>query len=243
MPPVAPRESARRLTHASVGLLALLLRYLPWDLAVICCIGGIVLNMFLMPQLARNIFRPEEGRFTGIRAYPMAVLLIVLLFPLRIAAAAWAILALGDSMAALVGRATGTIKLPWNRDKSLQGLVAFIGFGTCAGAIAYTFVEPRTPRTFGLLGEIYQYFGQQPWLSTLNSHYYFWGGALDYTKDATSGGIASPQVWMVALCASVAAGVAESIRVRIDDNFRTAIVGGGVFLYCDPLVRVLSSAH
>lgn len=246
MPPVAPKEALRRMTHASVGLLSLLLRWLPWPVVPICCFAGIAMNFFVLPRVAPQIFRPEEGKFSGVRAYPMAVLLLVLIFPARIAAGAWGILALGDSMAALVGRTMGRHKLPWNRDKSWQGLAAFVCFGTCAGAIAYNFVEPRSPRSFGFLGEIYLALGETPWLANLNFHQYFWGivgesRPVDYTIHATSGGLGNMTIWTAAFAAASAAAIAESIRVKLDDNFRTALVAGTVFLYFDPLVRVIAA--
>jgi hypothetical protein len=236
------------MTHAGVGLLSLTLRWMPWPGAVICCLGGIALNFWIMPFLAPKIFRPGENRFSGIRAYPMAVLLLVLCFPLRTAAAAWAVLALGDAMAALVGRAYGSAKLPWNREKSLQGLIAFVCFGTCAGALSYSFVESRSNRAFGWFGEIYSYFGQRPWLDTLNGHYSFWanpafpsGRAADYTESFATGA-GDLRVWTAALAASLVAGVAETIYVKIDDNFRTAIAAGVVFLYLDPLTAAINAA-
>ncbi|MFN0206158.1 MAG: hypothetical protein ACKVS6_07570 [Planctomycetota bacterium] len=221
MPSVAPREAIRRLTHASAGLLSLTLLWLPWHIVVICCVAGIAFNFFAMPVIAPHIFRPNESKFSGIRAYPMAVLLLVLLFPMRTAAAAWAVLAFGDAMAALIGRAYGTNKLPWNREKSLQGLLAFICFGTCAGALVYNFVEPREPAVYGWFSEIYNFLNVS-WSSGKQTN-------------SAGFGLADYRIWTISLAASFAAGIAETIYVKIDDNFRTAIAAGIVYLYLDPL--------
>jgi uncharacterized protein (TIGR00297 family) len=116
----------------------------------------------------------------GILLYPLSVLLLIVLFPSRpdITAAAWGILALGDGTATLVGRRVSTItpdtaaqvgavrepplrhaasafnrgRLPWNRDKSVAGTVAFVVCGGI-GAVALAWwtrpaVTPPPPMTF-----------------------------------------------------------------------------------------------
>lgn len=222
MPAVAPREAARRMTHAGVGLLSLTLRVLPWEGAVLCCVAGIVGNLWVLPRAAPKIFRPDEGTFAGVRAYPMAVLCLVILFPLRIAAGAWAILAVGDSMAALVGRSWGTRKLPWNRDKSWQGLLAFVGFGAVAGAIALDFVSARPDPAFGLFSEVRRFFV-----------------GLDGQASPLAAPEVFPSLWRTlgaSAAASLAGGIAETLRARLDDNFRVALAAGAVLSTLDPLV-------
>jgi dolichol kinase len=214
---VAPREAARRMTHAGVGLASLLLRFLPWWGAVVCCVCGIVGNAFVLPRVAPQIFRPNESVFGGVRAYPVAILLLVLLFPLRIAAGGWAILAVGDAMAALVGRAWGRARLPWNREKSVEGFVAFVAFGACAGAVALHFVSQRDNPVFGLFGEVREALG---------------GGA-------SKAGFPPAPAWGAVFVASGAAAafgaIAESLRSRIDDNFRVALAAGTALYLLDPL--------
>lgn len=66
--------------------------------------------------------------------YIMGLLLValasdVLAVPLSIAFASYAVLGVGDSASALIGRAYGTHKIPWNPDKSWQGTAAGIGAG------------------------------------------------------------------------------------------------------------------
>ncbi|HKE01290.1 MAG TPA: hypothetical protein VKE69_09795 [Planctomycetota bacterium] len=237
MPPIAPREAARRLTHAGVGLGALLLRWISWPAALGCCVAGIVLNHAILPRTTPGLFRPGESRFTGIRAYPIAVLLLVILFPMRTAAGAWAILAFGDAAAALFGRAWGKAKLPWNRDKSWIGMLAFVAAATIGGTLVYAFVETRTDRTVGLFGEIHALLGKRPWLDWVNGHFWFWSDGGDYLAGPTSFAYGLRRdVWLAVALASAAAAFVETIRMRLDDNFRIALAAGLVLLALDPFV-------
>jgi phytol kinase len=72
-----------------------------------------------------RITRDREAFFSGVRVYPLAVLILVVFFRLPIAAGAWAILAVGDAFSNVVGRAIGRHKLPWNPRKSWAGSIAF----------------------------------------------------------------------------------------------------------------------
>ncbi len=97
-------------------------------------------NLWLLPRLfGGRALRAGEasGRWrTGLVYYPLVVLALVVVFHrrLEVAAAAWGVLAFGDGVAGLAGRAWGRARLPWNRAKSWMGLVA----GTLAGAAAAT---------------------------------------------------------------------------------------------------------
>src|SRR5262249_58026850 len=105
--------------------------------------GGvaIVFNAVVLPHIGgRRLFRPVDearGFPLGILLYPVAVLALLLAFPTRldIVAAAWAILAVGDGAATLVGRrATARIDtLPWNREKTVAGTAAVMVVGSIAG--------------------------------------------------------------------------------------------------------------
>jgi uncharacterized protein (TIGR00297 family) len=202
-------ETARQWVHIGSGLFALLLRVLsPWQASSLAAIA-VVFNALVLPRLGgRRLYRPIDharGFPLGILLYPLAVLLLTLIFPSRpdIVAAAWAILAFGDGAATLVGRAAQRFdrraeprrhrvspnparsadsaldrgRLPWNRDKSMAGTAAFIACGGVAGvALAW------------------------------------W----------TQGGMASPPplAFIVAapLAAAVVAAFVETIPVRLDDN-------------------------
>lgn len=145
-------EVPRQLTHILVGAFALLLRWLTvWQAAGVA-IAAIVFNLLLLPRLSRNVFRPgdlERVSQSGIVIYPIAVLGLILLFPTRpeIAAASWAILAAGDGLATLVGAHVRSPKLPWNRDKSVAGLIAGAVGAAAAGVFlaCWTSLGMATP--------------------------------------------------------------------------------------------------
>ena len=148
-------ERARQWVHIGSGLFALLLRFLTWRQAAALAVTALVFNLVALPRVGgRRLYRPVDearGFPLGILLYPLSVLLLILTFPSRldIAAAGWAILAFGDGAATLVGRRAGHGNahksadalsdaptdghLPWNRDKTVAGTLAFI---TCGGAAA-----------------------------------------------------------------------------------------------------------
>lgn len=148
-------EGRRQFLHMAMGGFALALRVLTWPQAVALASSALLFNLFVLPHLGKGIYRPSDSRFAaGIILYPLAVLLLLLCFPRRpdIVAAAWAILALGDGMATLAGRTMPIRVLPWNTDKSVGGLLAFIAAGG-AGAVALAIwtapaVTPLPPTMF-----------------------------------------------------------------------------------------------
>jgi uncharacterized protein (TIGR00297 family) len=141
-------EDRRQILHMSMGAFALLLRYLPWWIASIVAGGAVAFNAYLLPRLAgARILRPSEaagGYPPGILFYPIAVVLLILIFPDRpdIAAAAWGIMAFGDGAATFVGRRIGTHPIPWNTAKSVEGSIAFVLAGGAAGACLAWWCRP-----------------------------------------------------------------------------------------------------
>lgn len=134
-----PSEVGRQLVHIGAGAFALLLRWLTWWQAALLAVAASVLNLFVLPRATRwlRLFRPgdlDAPWTSGIALYPIAVLGLVLCFPTRpeIVASAWGILAAGDGFATLVGAHVRSPPLPWNRAKSVAGLMAFVVFGTLA---------------------------------------------------------------------------------------------------------------
>jgi len=123
-------ETARRAVHFAVGGLAYLLRDLT-PLQAACAAGAAILfNVLVLPRVAPSLFRGEERDQpwrSGVVIYPVAVLLLVLLFHRHkeVAGAAWGIMAAGDSAAGLVGRRYGRRPIPSNRSKTVEGSVAF----------------------------------------------------------------------------------------------------------------------
>ena len=141
-------ELARKSVHMGVGLIAFALRYLTPFQAAILAATALAMNLFLLPRVGgRRLWREADhaaGTSIGIILYPLAVLLLILIFYRRmeIAAAAWGILAFGDGMASVAGMALGRRKLPWNPDKSWIGSLAYVLFGGAAAAALLLWTAP-----------------------------------------------------------------------------------------------------
>jgi uncharacterized protein (TIGR00297 family) len=90
---------------------------------------------------------PGDRARTGIVLYPISVLVLVVLYRnhLHIAAAAWAIMALGDGMATVVGEALRGSALPWNRQKTWSGFISFAVAGTVGAYILTRWIAPEIP--------------------------------------------------------------------------------------------------
>lgn len=141
-------EVLRKLLHMGVGGIAFSLRYLGPLWSAACALFAVVFNFALLPRLGgRALWRAHEadrGHALGILLYPVAVLLLILVFwrRLEVAAAVWGILAFGDGMASLAGMAFGTRKLPWNPRKSWVGSGAYVLFGTVGAAVLLQWTAP-----------------------------------------------------------------------------------------------------
>lgn len=154
--PVEHSETARQLVHVSMGGFALLLRWTTWWQAVALAGSALVFNLLLLPRVAGRLYRPgdRQARLHGILYYPLAVLLLLLLFPdrLDIVAAAWGILAAGDGLATLAGRTIGGPRWPWNPDKTVAGTVTFMIASAIAGtALASWCRPPQVPMMFAMI--------------------------------------------------------------------------------------------
>jgi uncharacterized protein (TIGR00297 family) len=131
------REITRKTLHVAMGGFAFLLAFLSWPQAALLAVTALVHNLFLLPRYGgRRLFRgaaEREGHDPGIVLYPLTVLVLILIFRERLdlVAAAWAFLAFGDGMATIAGVLAGRLtgKLPWNRDKSWAGFLAFVAGG------------------------------------------------------------------------------------------------------------------
>jgi uncharacterized protein (TIGR00297 family) len=147
-------EDARQWVHVGSGLFSLLLRALTWWQAATLAASAIAFNLIVLPRIGgRRLYRPIDevrGFPLGILLYPLSVLALILIFPSRldIVAAAWAILAFGDGAATLAGTRLGERQLPWNREKTVAGTLAFCVCGSLGGvALAWWTCAglPRAP--------------------------------------------------------------------------------------------------
>jgi uncharacterized protein (TIGR00297 family) len=155
---VSYSETRRQAVHIAMVGWAFLLRVLTWQAAAALAVAALAFNAFVLPRVGgRSIFRPEDlrkGLPAGILFYPVAVLCLTLAFRERldIAAAAWAILAVGDGMATLIGRRVNSPRIPWNPDKSWAGTIAFALSGGAAGVLLCWWTQPNisvvVPRWF-----------------------------------------------------------------------------------------------
>jgi uncharacterized protein (TIGR00297 family) len=160
----AHAERTRQWVHVGSGAFALLLRYLTWWQAIALAAFAVVFNVLILPRIGgRRLYRPiDEARGfpLGILLYPLAVLGLILAFSKRLdlAASAWAILALGDGTATLVGRGIASPTLPWNREKTVSGTLAFIIFGALGGVALMWWmrstIEPPPSLTFVLVAPV-----------------------------------------------------------------------------------------
>ncbi|MEO8503111.1 MAG: DUF92 domain-containing protein [Acidobacteriota bacterium] len=140
-------ELVRKTVHMSVGALAFAVRPLGPGLSAACAALAVLLNLTLLPKIGRIMWRSHEessGKAPGFVFYPLAVLVLVLVFWRRIevAAAVWGILAFGDGMASIVGMSIGRAKLPWNPRKSWAGTVAYWIFGAAAATVLLQWTVP-----------------------------------------------------------------------------------------------------
>jgi len=137
-------EWKRQSVHMAAGLLIVLLRFLPYWLLLCVCLGGLLFNLFFLPRLIPSIMRGISGDRRGVVFYPIAITVLVLLFPHHphIIAGAWAILSFGDGMATLVGKLGRPMPLRWNPAKTSQGTIAcFIASGLAAMFFVF-FIQP-----------------------------------------------------------------------------------------------------
>jgi uncharacterized protein (TIGR00297 family) len=143
------REVLRKATHIGMGVLAFSLRYLGPFWSAVLAAAALLNNLFLLHRIGgKRMWRDAEhqaGGSVGIVLYPLAVLLLILIFyrRLEVAAAAWGLLAFGDGMATVCGMALGRRKLPWNPAKSWAGSVAYVLFGTVAAAALLIWTAPE----------------------------------------------------------------------------------------------------
>ncbi len=138
-------EVRRRLLHMLPGLLPFILWFIPhpkpW--------GPILANVVIFLTAAivgTSLFRfaafarpgETDGR-ASILGYAFPVLLALCLFRGReeLGMMTLAILAFGDGSATLCGLAFGGRRLPWNRRKTLTGLVCFLLFGAPLATLVY----------------------------------------------------------------------------------------------------------
>jgi uncharacterized protein (TIGR00297 family) len=137
-------ETLRKSIHVAVGFGAIALRFLNWRVAAAIALLATVANWLLLHRIVgRRVARHERGWDAGIVLYPLAVCILIVAFrdKLVYAAVGWVIIAFGDGLATLVGRALPIAPLPWNREKSWGGLLAFLVAGSSAAFLIASYFD------------------------------------------------------------------------------------------------------
>jgi dolichol kinase len=164
VPIVTKNNLIRELIHTSGFLVPFLCIYLFGNLAV----AGLLftaITIYSIAELLRIFGRevPVVSRVTLWAAdrselnefntapifHAVGIALSLLIFPVGVGYAAIAVHSLGDSSASLVGKRFGSVRIPYNRGKSVEGLLsgtlfAFLG--------AIVFVNPVTAAVGALAG-------------------------------------------------------------------------------------------
>ena len=145
-PPLDRPELLRRAVHLSVGAIAYLLPVLGWGTTFALTCAAVVANTYVLPHLPGvKIVRDVARGDRGIRLYPVAVAILLLVFRDRpwIAQAGWLALGFGDGTVPFACRLVrGGPRWPWRPDKRL--LPSVLG-GLCA-AVAVLPVVPAPIR-------------------------------------------------------------------------------------------------
>ena len=139
-------EEKRQAVHILLLVFAFSLKYLTRFWAVLLLLALLGIMIFLIPKirLKNYFYRYSENKYSeGAVLYFLVLLILVLIFPLSVVAASWAILALGDGAATLVGKNFKVKELPWNRQKSYAGILAFMVFGTVGAYILLKWMMPE----------------------------------------------------------------------------------------------------
>ena len=162
--------SQRKIVHMSMVAFAFLLPFLTRLEAAGCAALALLFNLFVLPNLdvdlskrdsaeatrrigqegeapPRSYIRASENVWTGIVVYPLSVLVLVLLYggTMHVVAAVWAIMALGDGMAGVVGGAMRGPALPFNSGKRWSGFCAFLLAGTAGAFVLTRWTSPSVP--------------------------------------------------------------------------------------------------
>ncbi|HET7213207.1 MAG TPA: DUF92 domain-containing protein [Terriglobia bacterium] len=151
-----PLITTRKMVHISMLSFALLLPFLTWAEAAGAALAALAFNLIILPRLELDLGKQAGGeaaarpvQWTGIVAYPVSVLVLVLLYGRRmeIAGAVWAIMALGDGFASVAGETLRGPAIPWNRGKTWSGFIAFIVAGTVGGFALGLWINPSLPES------------------------------------------------------------------------------------------------
>lgn len=144
------QEEKRQLVHIFLFFGAFLLKYFERWQAMVFVLALLLISFFVLPKtkLRHHFYRSSENKYSQGAILYFAVLLILLsVFPLPIAGAAWVILALGDGTATLVGKNFKCKELPWNNHKTYIGSFSFLAFGSFGAFVILKWLMPELDST------------------------------------------------------------------------------------------------
>ena len=118
-------EDRRKFVHLLMTAFVVALRWLTPEQAWACAGAAILLNWVLLPLLGVDLRRKGDPFVDGVKLYPVAVLLVLVLFGNYVGAAAWAVLGVGDAASNVLGRRFGRTPFLGRSDRSLAGTGAF----------------------------------------------------------------------------------------------------------------------
>jgi len=147
------REEKRQAIHILLFFLAFLLKYLSrWQAALMFLLLLITALIFVPHSKRRfHFYRRFEKKYSkGGIFYFLVLFVLALIFPPYIVAVSWAILALGDGMATLLGDYFKAKELFWNKDKTYAGSLAFIIFGTLGAFVMLKWMLPGLSGSFSI---------------------------------------------------------------------------------------------
>ncbi|MCY3774644.1 MAG: DUF92 domain-containing protein [Candidatus Aminicenantes bacterium] len=144
-------EDLRQLEHVLPLAFAFLLPYVDYRLILGLSLLSFFYAAFISPRWIRVTTRDSEreaGFSPGKLYYAFGIMILLLLFRerLHVAAAVWAVLAVGDAVSNLAGRRWPWVRLPYNREKSLGGS---IGFFLAAAVGSWTLLVWNLPQADG----------------------------------------------------------------------------------------------
>jgi len=121
----------------------------------------LLFNTLILPSLNADVNEPppgpllrQGGQTRGLMLYPIWVLGLILLYRyhLHVVAAAWAIVALGDGMATVIGEGLASgwrgklaATLPWNGWKTWAGSLGMVLCGTVGAYALMRWIAPAIP--------------------------------------------------------------------------------------------------
>ena len=147
-------EEKRQLVHILLLFLAFLLKYTSRGQAAVLLLVLLAMTLVVIPRirLKNYFYRFAERKYSeGAVLYFLVLLILIVVFPLYVVGVAWAILALGDGLATLIGKHFKAKELPWNGDKSYAGSLAFFIFGTIGATVLLKWMLPELSFNLALI--------------------------------------------------------------------------------------------